>query len=252
MIIKPYGFLKGPVEEEVGRTDIPPVDGVSFYYDATNTTYSSASIMKEIVNFGVEPDYNWDNSSTGSSFPNYVSGQYYQWEGSQDMRMTDGELNSSMSFWTDQDHTIFTVQKFDSTAEEDTFSTGTSTGAVLLMAYQTNVRAHVWEGTTLVTDTTGFNVATDQYVVIGQRFDKSAVRVDAFYCESGSAVYIETGSAGSVGSATQAPALAGWGSRGPDRSPNGNYSGSQAAFYQGTYLEASDIQAVCDYMLAKH
>ena len=53
MIIKPYGFLKGPVEEEVGRTDIPPVDGVSFYYDATNTTYSSASIMKEIVNFGV-------------------------------------------------------------------------------------------------------------------------------------------------------------------------------------------------------
>ena len=178
----PFAFVKG--EAAVSRTDIPPYDPY-VYYDATNTTYSSADYLKDVVSLGAEP---FKNFTEKSGTPGYVSGEY--WDITQLPVYQNYYISSSipntdflvtMGF---KEHTIIILHYPTSLAEGDIIANnGLSTGAVLAMVYDNRFRGHAFTGTTTVVTDSSNTLTVDAWQFGAQRLTFTGVgncRLDVF------------------------------------------------------------------------
>ena len=172
-IFAPFAFIKE--EAEAGpapRTDIPPYDPYAFY-DATNTTYSSATYAEDVVTLGANASRNFTRYN---SAPDYTSGQYWTFTGANgdnfylDSSATTSQFLSNMG---GQEHTIITLNYPTQTDEEDIIGNGITAGSILLMYFLDAVtRGHDFNGSaTIVADHSG--VSTNAWRVASQRLSVS-------------------------------------------------------------------------------
>lgn len=260
MIIQPFGFLQGPVAGAAPRTDIPPItSGLEAYFDATNSTYSSATSWQDVLSLGTQYTFN-QSDTTDPTYDAVTNNGIYTFNGStQSWQMDSTYINSTLNNIAGSSHTIMVLVYLDAQSEEDIWSNGAppsnANNAVLLMGFSGRVRTHCWSGN----GSGGTNVwSTDR--VLDIRFNWNVV-VQRFSISGGNATIdglIWNGTTLSK-SATQTKT---WGT--PSASPtldtyvgyrgfgSGRMDGavSQAAIYT-TALSDSDIQTVGDYMLAK-
>lgn len=235
-----------------GPAILPP-HSPSFYYDATNTDYSSTTSWDDIVSEG---DTDFSFAGTRNNYPDYTSGEYYDFDQNTDsMYANNSSTTDDLSFLAGTSHTLFALARFGSVNEEDLLCNTTNGNSVLLMVYANRVRGHVWyNNSILTTDSTIHTLAANTWYVVGQRATYAAgvtngTRVDAFVCYADKTLTITNGTAGTRTAGSSASSQLNINARGTS-GHRGDYDLTNIGIYR-TALSDSEIQDVCDYMIDK-
>lgn len=249
----PFGFVRGEAAAPGPRTDIPPYNPY-VYFDATNTSYSSANYMNDVVSLGADPTHDF-SQKTGN--PTYTSGQY--WEIYQPGTVENYYMSSSLSTSDflrnlgSLEHTIIALHYPYQTSEADIIaSDGLGGSAVLLMLYagaNNGVRGHAWNGSALASTDATSATPTNQWNFAAQRLSitgASTCRLDIFYDPVGSlppTKIVGSDVGYSVGSNSGVPIV---GARTTDGQ---KYDGriAQLVIYDAA-LTDSEVNDVMDYM----
>ena len=235
-----------------GSDNQKPPHNPSFYYDATNTTFSTTSSFKDVIS--QDDSYQFSEvGGTSSSFPTYVSGKYYEFtpnDGGNNMRQDlSGSTSDDLNTLSSTSHTIFSVVNLGSLEEEDTFTNGDTTGGVLLMVYNNRVRGHVWGPSEVKLDHEDTSLQTGVWYIIGQRWDVDNGKIDVFLSTVNGLVDIDEGDTNIVNPPSIGPNLMGIDARG-DSDGYGDFKFNQGVIYR-TNLNDQEIQDVIDYLSAK-
>lgn len=236
-----------------------PPNSPSFYYDATNTNFSSSTSFKDIITNDDRFQFN-ETGGSSSSFPTYVSGKYYQFSpnngctsyqcGGNNMRQdSSGSTSDDLNTLASTSHTIFSVINLGSTQEEDTFTNGITSGGVLLEVYNNRVRGHVWSPNEVSLDHSNSSLQTDVWYIIGQRWDVTNGKIDVFLATQNGTVDIDEGTTNTVNPPSAGPSLMGIDARG-NRNGYGDFKLNQGVIYR-TNLSDDEIQEVCNYLSSK-
>lgn len=247
------------IERYIVPINQSPPHSPSFYYDATNTNFSTSSSFKDIIT--QDDSYQFvEVGGTSSTFPNYVSGKYYQFTpnngctsyqcGGNNMRQdSSGSTSDNLNTLSSTSHTIFSVVNLGSLEEEDTFTNGNSTGGVLVMVFNNRVRGHVWAPSEVKLDHSDTSLQTGVWYIIGQRWDVDNGKIDVFLSTVNGSVDIDEGSSNTVNPPTSGPNLMGIDARG-NRNGYGDFKFNQGVIYR-TNLSDQEIQDVIDYLSSK-
>jgi hypothetical protein len=159
----PFAFIKQEVAAG-GRTDIPPFDPYAFY-DATNTSYSSASVWNDVVSYGADNFALKPRNGTAT----YTSGEYYTFSqaSSTNFELTGSTaLSDFMNNMASFEHTRIALIYPTSTTEEDFFGGGDT----ITMIDGGSLRGYVLNANTpSAITTTVSGVTTNVYRFGGQR-----------------------------------------------------------------------------------
>lgn len=238
--------------------ETPPHDP-NFYYDATNTNFSTINSFKDVIT--QNDNYQFiEVGGTSSTFPSYVSGKYYQFTpnngctsqqcGGNNMRQdSSGTTSDDLNTLASTSHTIFSVVNLGSLEEEDTFTNGETVGGVLVMVYNNRVRGHVWAPSEVKLDHDDTSLQTGVWYIIGQRWDVDNGKIDVFLSTANGTVDIDEGTTNNVNPPSVGPDLMGIDARG-DRNGYGDFKFNQGVIYR-TNLSDQEIQDVIDYLSTK-
>ena len=247
------------IERYILPTNQSPPHSPSFYYDATNTNFSTSTSFKDVIT--QDDNYQFvEVGGTSSTFPNYVSGKYYQFTpyngctsrqcGGNNMRQdSSGTTSDDLNTLASISHTIFSVVNLGSLEEEDTFTNGETVGGVLVMVYNNRVRGHVWAPSEVKLDHDDTSLQTGVWYIIGQRWDVDNGKIDVFLSTVNGTVDIDEGTINNVNPPSVGPDLMGIDARG-DRDGYGDFKFNQGVIYR-TNLDNQEIQEVIDYLSTK-
>ena len=247
------------IERYIVPINQSPPHSPSFYYDATNTNFSTSSSFKDIIT--QDDSYQFiEVGGTASSFPSYVPGKYYQFTpnngctsrqcGGNNMRQdSSGTTSDDLNTLASTSHTIFSVVNLGSLEEEDTFTNGETVGGVLVMVYNNRVRGHVWAPSEVKLDHDDTSLQTGVWYIIGQRWDVDIGKIDVFLSTVNGTVDIDEGTINNVNPPSVGPDLMGIDARG-DRNGYGDFKFNQGVIYR-TNLDNQEIQEVIDYLSTK-
>jgi hypothetical protein len=247
------------IERFLIPTNQNPPHSPSFYYDATNTNFSSSTSFKDIIT--QDDSYQFiEVGGTNSTFPNYVSGKYYQFTpnngcttrqcGGNNMRQdSSGTTSDNLNTLSSTSHTIFSVVNLGSLEEEDTFTNGEAVGGVLVMVHNNRVRGHVWAPSEVKLDHSDTSLQTGVWYIIGQRWDVDNGKIDVFLSSVNGLVDIDEGSTNTVNPPSSGPNLMGIDARG-NNNGYGDFKFNQGIIYR-TNLDDQEIQEVIDYLSTK-
>jgi hypothetical protein len=247
----PFAFVKQEIIPPIPSI-VPPYSPFA-YYDATNTSFSSASVWNDVVsggsgNMALKP---------ANGTPTYTSGEYYTFSqaSTTNFQLTGSTpLSDFMNNLQSNNHTKIALLFPTSTTEEDFMSGGgtinmilssTSPAANAVLGYVDTLAAAVRQTNSSISTT------TNVYWFGGQRFASSSISVASVDAISGGAsslpVTITNGATGSWSATANGPTRFIAGSR--NNPVRAYFDGriAQMAIYDKA-LTDSEIQDVCTYM----
>jgi hypothetical protein len=243
----PFAFVKQEIIPPIPSI-VPPYSPFA-YYDATNTSFSSASVWNDVVSGGSGNMALKPRNGT----PSYTAGEYYTFSSANFELTGSTALSDFMNNLAGYEHTKIALLFPTSTVEED-FMSGASTITMIFAntsPVANAVRGHVFSsGGTLVTDAS-ISTTTNVYWFGGQRFSTSSI--------SSGKVDTVSGAAGSLPVTIDNGTSGGWAfdSDGDSRFILASRNLPVRGFFDGRIAQVvvydkaltdSEIQDVCTYM----
>ena len=226
---------------------VPPYSPFA-YYDATNTTFSSATNIQDVVTSG-QTDRNFDSSA---SYPSYVSGEYWEFDNKRISLSTTSTTSDFLNTLGANEHTIIVLHYPFATNEEDILGNGPGNGgSILLMLLSFGVRGHAWNASAAAISDATSTTPINEWNFTSQRLEISGgnARLDLFYDPVGSLPPTKiTGTPVAYSDAATSPVRLTIGDRdvsGGDPKYNGRIA--QLVFYDKV-LTDSEVNDVMDYM----